>query len=120
MRKTAKQLLMIGLGGNLAALVLLTVGVTSATLPATAAAAEERCYADESGRIVRRRRPGFRRVDCPEEGTGFEIGSTDDPSTSPGANRTRPPASPIPRPDPSDYPAMVPLPDRWRIVDALA
>ncbi len=46
-----------------------------------------------------------------------------DASAHPGSLRarmaSRGPISPVPRPDPSDYPASVPMPDRWRIVDAL-
>lgn len=133
MNTTAKQLLALAFGGHLGMLLVL---LFAAGVPATGLqAAEATCYADESGRIVRRRRPGFQRVPCPEEdvgpdGTpaqvepgvqrpGRQIGSADDPRSASGRARVRPEASPIPRPDPSDYPAMVPMPDRWRIVDAL-
>ena len=40
------------------ALVLLTTGATAA----------ETCYQDDTGRIVKRRRPGYTEVPCPEEG----------------------------------------------------
>lgn len=91
------------------------------------AAAEKTCYQDESGRIVTRRRPGFVRVPCPDESAptvdgrrvGRQTGDVTDVRTEAGRMAARPPASPIPRPDPSDYPASVPIPDRWRIVDAL-
>ena len=41
------------------ALVLLT----------TTATAAETCYRDDTGRIVKRRRPGYTEVPCPQEGS---------------------------------------------------
>lgn len=64
------------------------------------AGAVEPCYEDDSGRIVRRRLPGFPEVPCP-------------------ASNSAPGVSPVPRPDPSDFVGAVPVPDRWRIVDGL-
>jgi len=90
--------------------------------------AAETCYRDESGRIVNRRRPGFVPVPCPEESEaakpgdrrpGRQVGDMDDPRTAAGRMAQRNEVSPIPRPDPSEYPAAVPIPDRWRIVDSL-
>lgn len=115
---------------------------------ATSAQAEEACYQDESGRIVQRRRPGYVRVPCPGSETSapesqanpsltdteidnesyqrrrvLERQAEADASAHPGSLQarmaSRGPISPVPRPDPSDYPASVPMPDRWRIVDAL-
>ena len=98
----------------------------------------EVCYQDESGRIVNRRRPGFRRVPCPgEESPGKEKPGETAPqdstepiyerartaeSATPGSVRKRNPVSPVPRPNLEDYSQLselVPIPDRWRIVDAL-
>jgi hypothetical protein len=103
------------------ALVLLTTGATAA----------ETCYQDDTGRIVKRRRPGYTEVPCPDENA--QPGET--PAATPEAQpqeetgrapRRRvieraPPAyvSPIPRPGVADYVESVPLPDRWRIVDTL-
>src|SRR5262245_66096948 len=100
-------------------------------LLATSATAAETCYQDDTGRIVKRRRPGYTEVPCPDENA--QPGAT--PSTTPGtqpqtpedtgrAPRRRvieraPPAyvSPIPRPGLADYLDSVPSPDRWRILD---
>jgi len=94
----------------------------------------ETCYQDDSGRIVTRRRPGFKEVECPTATPNQSAGgrqsqeTTTSPSSSPSQPTTpgapfqrRQPnsVSPIPRPGVADYPAAVPLPDRWRIVDAL-
>ncbi|MDH3719760.1 MAG: hypothetical protein OES79_16685 [Planctomycetota bacterium] len=87
---------------------------------------------------MRRRRPGYSRIPCPgseeaqapaesEADAGYEraraVERRVEESSHPGSigarMATRGEASPIPRPDPSDYPASVPIPDRWRIVDAL-
>jgi hypothetical protein len=99
------------------------------------------CYMDDDGRIVTRRRPGFREVPCPDvaapqeaepgdaavEGEVPEIsdaerradlalGTREQPGRPP---RTRNASSPIPRPGLNDYVASVPLPDRWRIVESV-
>jgi len=100
-------------------------------LLATGATAAETCYQDDTGRIVKRRRPGYTEVPCPDENA--QPGET--PSAAPTAPPTEdtgraprrqviqraPPAyvSPIPRPGLADYVASVPVPDRWRIVDTL-
>jgi hypothetical protein len=85
------------------------------------------CYQDSSGRIVTRRRPGDVEVECPKEtesaGTGES--ATEAPYQrqgrvrAPEAARATNPVSPIPRPTIDDYVSSVPIPDRWRIVDAL-
>jgi hypothetical protein len=88
------------------------------------------CYQDEQGRIVNRRRPGTVEVPCPAPtstpSTPGEPGATPQPEGAQPARpdqpfRRGPPpsASPIPRPGVADYPASVPIPDRWRIVDTL-
>ncbi|HTE42742.1 MAG TPA: hypothetical protein VK629_18115, partial [Steroidobacteraceae bacterium] len=115
-------------------------------MPALDAVAQEptqTCYQDDSGRIVTRRRPGYREVPCPS--TQTERPATNEAPvpdrTAPTETRPQPrplpgrtprdvplpeapppprrPASvsPIPRPGLGDYPQSVPLPDRWRIVD---
>ena len=133
-RNLVARSLAFGLGGSGAAAAMLLLA-TTLVAPTTVHAAQGTCYQDESGRIVNRRRPGFKRVPCPEAETdadgapveqrpgvlrpGQEVGSPDSPGSAVASARTRPPASIIPRPDPSDYPAMVPIPDRWRIIDAL-
>jgi hypothetical protein len=114
-------------------------------LPMTESLAQEAtqtCYQDDSGRIVTRRRPGFREVPCPgqspaqNERPAADLPSAREPGMQPRPlpGRTSrdeavvetPPAprrpasvSPIPRPGLQDYPQSVPLPDRWRIVDTL-
>lgn len=86
------------------------------------------CYQDDRGRIVTRRRPGYTEVPCPP--TPSAPAATPSPAPSPsmaprtveeGAAPPRQPnaVSPIPRPTPKDYPPSVPIPDRWRLVDAL-
>ncbi len=123
-------------------LAFLAAGGTALMTPSvTAAEAEEICYQDNSGRVVRRRRPGFTRIACPgsvteteavaegdpqdadyqrRRGTArLEDESLSDPSSMRARLAIRDPISPIPMPDPSDYPASVPMPDRWRIIDAL-
>jgi hypothetical protein len=103
-----------------------------AILSSTAANAET-CYKDDTGRIVKRQRPGYVEVPCPTEG---EVTGPNTPAT-PGRDeqfeggggreprRQAPPraapnaASPIPRPAMVDYQESVPIPDRWRIVEAL-
>ncbi len=85
------------------------------------------CYQDSSGRIVTRRRPGVIEVECPKETESVEPGqsATEAPYQrqgrvrAPEAARPTNPVSPIPRPTIDDYVSSVPIPDRWRIVDAL-
>ena len=90
--------------------------------------AEDTCYKDDSGRIVKRRKPGSVAVPCPPAITNdaTQGGSTDTgqlPSSFKGnqqVDRGPPPAaSPVPRPELKDYVESVPVPDRWRIVDML-
>jgi len=110
--------------------------------PAPEASAQAVCYMDEDGRIVTRRRPGYREVPCPEpaapagEETGqAPAGETPPDEISDAARRAdlaletrtipeRPPrtrnaVSPVPRPGLADYVQSVPLPDRWRIVESI-
>ena len=113
--------------------------VTASAIPYSASAAEM-CYQDDIGRIVKRRRPGYDEVPCPEEGSTQGPTPADNapatPSARPDAPKRQedtgraqrrrvieraPPASvsPIPRPGLTDYVEAVPMPDRWRIVDTL-
>jgi hypothetical protein len=48
--------------------LLISTFVVTATAWAPAAAAQEVCYQDDVGRIVKRRRPGYTEVPCPPEG----------------------------------------------------
>lgn len=102
-----------------------------ASILSTAAIAET-CYQDDTGRIVKRRRPGYTEVPCPTEGGQTAPESTVTPTDQPtGEDTGRAPrrrvieraapahVSPIPRPGLADYVDSVPLPDRWRIVDTL-
>ena len=100
-------------------------------LLATTATAAETCYQDDTGRIVKRRRPGYTEVPCPDENAQPGATPSAPPTTAPTEDTGRaarrqviqraPPAyvSPIPRPGLADYVASVPVPDRWRIVDTL-
>jgi hypothetical protein len=106
------------------ALAVLLVG----TVLWTGIAAAETCYKDESGRIVKRRRPGNIEVPCPApRPPDAAPGSDDDPGRLSSAFKgnqavdrgPRPAASPIPRPSVEDYVQGIPVPDRWRIVDTL-
>jgi hypothetical protein len=95
--------------------------------------APEPCYRDDSGRIVKRRRPGSVEVPCPPNnpassptnaGPGSETDRGTLPSAFTGGQQTpdrgpRPAASPVPLPGIADYVESVPVPDRWRIVDTL-
>jgi hypothetical protein len=97
--------------------------------------AQETCYQDDDGRIVTRRRPGYQEVPCPAPEvpqTGEDLPVTEQTDAQRRADltigtrelagrpeRTRNAASPVPRPGLNDYVASVPLPDRWRIVDAI-
>jgi hypothetical protein len=102
----------------------------SAALPSVTRA--DTCYRDDTGRVVKRRLPGSVEVPCPTdkltapetprsqtqgEGATPEQQVTAEPA---GFDRGPPPqASPIPLPGLTDYVESVPMPDRWRIVDAL-
>jgi hypothetical protein len=98
-----------------------------AALPARVWA--ETCYQDESGRIVKRRRPGFVEIECPKPGEAPAPATITRPdgtveTVAPqrpqyGSQRQPNPASPVPRPTMTDYIESVPVPDRWRIVDTL-
>lgn len=112
---------------------VLVIGVTAAltTVWPAAVIAADTCYQDDTGRIVKRRRPGYTEVPCPSEtaqpGEAPSAAPTVEPSEDTGrAPRRRvieraPPAyvSPIPRPGLADYVDAVPVPDRWRIVETL-
>ena len=118
---------------QLAALLLLGVAV----LPELAQA--DTCYRDDAGRIFRRRLPGTVEVPCPSAGQPTPPSQAPGTPATPGAPPTgpgtpaegappvqagfdrgpRPAASPIPLPGLTDYVESVPVPDRWRIVDAL-
>jgi hypothetical protein len=103
----------------------------AAILTSTAAAAAEPCFKDDTGRIVKRRRPGYVEVPCPVEGeAAAPVSPPRDAQYEGGsgreARRQGPPpretptnTSPIPRPAMVDYQDAVPIPDRWRIVEAL-
>jgi len=129
------------------------VAASAATLVlplwSSSAVAADVCYQDDVGRIVKRRRPGYTEVPCPEGGVQQQTTPAGEapaggapgvlPPTSvsptvrpvPKVNTGRaprrqtverpPPASvsPIPRPALTDYVEAVPMPDRWRIVDTL-
>jgi len=99
---------------------------------AAAPAPADVCYRDDTGRIVKRRQPGFPQVPCPTT----QPGTTPVPNvTAPGGTPPvpqgpeaqsfpggrAPPASvsPLPQPKLTDYAQGIPLPDRWRIVDSL-
>jgi hypothetical protein len=104
-------------------LVVVLVGL--AVLPLVPLTAEgATCYQDRSGRITDRRLPGYKEVPCPDESA--EEQQPGAPTARPGVGpQTRVPerrpnaASPVPRPGITDYVDAVPMPDRWRIVDAL-
>ncbi|HEY6598937.1 MAG TPA: hypothetical protein VIZ30_06475, partial [Pseudomonadales bacterium] len=89
----------------------------------------ETCYQDDSGRIVTRRRPGYVEIECPSP-EGKAAAPAADTEAAPEyqrQGRVRAPepvretnaVSPVPRPTLDDYVSSVPIPDRWRIVDAL-
>jgi hypothetical protein len=99
----------------------------------------ETCYQDAKGRISQRRRPGYKRIECPVERSEAATPKKAKKAGSATAGRLpeavpekpagfatagRPPrkhnpASPIPRPVLADFPDSIPVPDRWRIVDTL-
>jgi hypothetical protein len=123
-------------GISSAAITALLLGsslLVSAAAQAQASTPPQTCYKDDLGRIVTRRRPGYVEVPCPAPGS-----PNVQPGTAPGQNRATPTAptfihpgepaaeevapttvSPVPRPVMQDYPSIVAVPDRWRIVDAL-
>jgi hypothetical protein len=87
------------------------------------------CYQDDRGRIVERRRPGYTEIECPEPESA-EPAKPGEPAPSyrrqgrvreqEGEMARAPnPPSPVPRPTIEQYVEAVPMPDRWRIVDAL-
>ena len=100
-------------------------------LLATTATAAETCYQDDTGRIVKRRRPGYTEVPCPDENAQPGETPSAAPDVQPQEDTGRAPrrrvieralpayVSPIPRPGLADYVDSVPVPDRWRIVDTL-
>jgi hypothetical protein len=109
-------------------LSILAIAIT-AVLSTTAASAAETCYKDDTGRIVKRQRPGYVEVPCPAEGEMTAPPAARDPQFEGGQGREarresppRPqpnPVSPIPKPAMIDYQEAVAIPDRWRIVEAL-
>ena len=93
-------------------------------------AAAEVCYQDADGRIVTRRRPGYVEIECPRDDVAPPSETEGQPAAAPEYRRQgrvrapeiareTNPVSPIPRPTMDDYVSSVPIPDRWRIVDAL-
>src|SRR5450755_2959069 len=107
--------------------------VLAAAASLSSVAFADTCYRDDSGRIVKRRQPGFTPVPCPSANAAPGTTAPGDENAAPGAAQPmgpeaatfpggrRPPesVSPLPRPQLTDYAGSVPLPDRWRIVDAL-
>jgi hypothetical protein len=104
---------------------VLLAGSTAMPMPARA----DTCYKDETGRIITRRLPGSVEVPCPADklaapAAPYPAAPAAEPGTSapPAESFERgppPAASPIPLPGLTDYVEAVPMPDRWRIVDAL-
>jgi hypothetical protein len=99
--------------------LLLALAVASPAL-----CAQTDCEPDDN----RRRRPGQPTVECPPAPTpGVEAEQQAAPAAveprsnrrQAAAERRQNPVSPLPRPAPADFPASVPVPDRWRIVDSL-
>jgi len=115
------------------AALLLSLSMTASAVVA------ETCYQDDTGRIVKRRRPGYVEVPCPDENAPIRERPVVTPNTQPVPAEGRGPTedtgrgprrqviqrelptsiSPIPRPGMADYVESVPVPDRWRIVDSL-
>ena len=94
----------------------------------SAARAAPTCYLDNAGRIVQRQRPGYKEVPCPAQNAPGQppttVSSPDStvqrPLSKQGPERAPPErVSPIPVPSVQSYAEVVPVPDRWRIVDAL-
>ena len=112
------------------------IATGSSFITAPSALAQETCYQDDDGRIVTRRRPGYLEVPCPapaapQAGEDATVApdvsdasrradlTLDTREQAGRPERTRNAASPVPRPGMNDYVSSVPLPDRWRIVDAI-
>src|SRR5690349_13804415 len=99
-------------------LSVLAIAITAVLAGTTAYA--ETCYKDDTGRIVKRRRPGYVEVPCPAEGEVVAPGPVQprNPQFEGGegreARRQAPPraepnpASPIPKPALIDYQESVP------------
>lgn len=111
-------------------LSLIAVAASVILLGIPTPVAAETCYQDDSGRIVKRRRPGYRPIECPQEGEPARVVTPQAKPVAPESTaapsrplyqsqRSRNPVSPVPRPTMDDYVDSVPVPDRWRIVDAL-
>jgi hypothetical protein len=86
----------------------------------------EDCYQDDTGRIIERQRPGYVEVPCPgARQRAGEISPRSRNQSSPPLRRqqreraAQSSPSPLPRPQLVDYVDSVPIPDRWRIVEAL-
>ncbi|MDY6946603.1 MAG: hypothetical protein SXG53_12855 [Pseudomonadota bacterium] len=85
-----------------ASLLTISTFVVTATAWPTSASAQEVCYQDDVGRIVKRRRPGYTEVPCPEEGG------------TPGSTPTLE-GEGVP-PQPPEAQQVVPLPrPRWNV-----
>ena len=112
---------------------MLIMALALAALLAPSAGHAETCYQDDTGRIVKRRRPGYVEVPCPSEKATTGETPVAAPDAQPNSEEStgRAPrrqviqrelptyVSPIPRPGLADYVDSVPVPDRWRIVDTL-
>lgn len=108
---------------------LSVLAITITAILAGTTAYAETCYKDDTGRIVKRRRPGYVEVPCPVDGEIAAPGPERDTQYEGGggreARRQAPPrgapnaVSEIPKPVMVDYQDAVPIPDRWRIVEAL-
>jgi hypothetical protein len=110
----------------------IALALAGATAIPERAWAQETCYQEPNGRITTRRRPGAREIPCPAPGVNRRDArppdappSGDAGATGPGPEDLPPErweptvVSPVPRPGMTDYVQAVPIPDRWRIVDAL-
>ena len=109
--------------------VLISIAATVALDARGADTDADTCYKDPSGRIVRRRQPGFTPVPCPTQKNDIDQSrrmqpvSPDQPQNLPGRpglpdRGAPPPPSPVTRPSVTDYVDALPVPDRWRIVDS--
>lgn len=106
------------------ALSISLIGSFLLPMDQVAFAAEADCIEAGSGSSGKRRRPGQQVVECEPaaEQTSTSVKSSKQRRTAtarPSSSRRTNPVSPVPRPGVEDYVASVPLPDRWRIVDAL-
>jgi hypothetical protein len=103
---------------------LLALAFSLAPLWSGVAAAED-CYQDDTGRIIERQRPGYVEVPCPGTRPRGEASPRQRNQSAPVLRRqqraleAQNPSSPFPRPQLVDYVDAVPIPDRWRIVEAL-